>query len=157
MDEAVSDRRRSVGMLLLADGVNEFVDAVEPRKNLFCFRVVTPQHARNDGRVELDTFHAGGYQNAPLVVVQLIDLSLDHAAYRHRNLALDLRDLARQLPHIIVPSDHSLIAQIAKEIDHEERTPLRFLVHHALEILRETIDGEFQSHVPLDVFPGEKL
>ena len=75
---------------------------------------------------------------------ELIHLPLDHAADRLRQLALEVRHGPDQRPAAVVLNDHSAVAQVAEQIDHEERIALGPGVEDGREFFRELVPGKGQ-------------
>lgn len=71
---------------------------------------------------------AGGFRRLEgLFHLELLDLPLDHATDRGGQIALDIRQVARQLPRAFEVRHSAAIPEPAKHIDEKERAPLRLL------------------------------
>src|SRR5262249_42183694 len=82
---------------------------------------------------------------------ELVNLPFDHAADRLRQLALEVRGGLGQFPGTAVPNDDPAVAQVAEQIDHEERIAFRPGVEDAREVIRELMPDKGHRHVAGDV------
>ncbi len=89
-------------------------------------------------------------------MAELIHLPLDHAANRFRQLALDVRHRAGERPAIAFLNDHSAVAQVAKQIHHEERIALGSRVEKCHEFFGQLVPGERQRQVAGEVVAAQE-
>ena len=55
-----------------------------------------------------------------LGLIELIGFPLDHAANRLGQLTLQIRNSLRQKPAVFVLKDHAAVAQVTKQVNHEQ-------------------------------------
>ena len=66
-------------------------------------------------------------------------------------LALQVRERLRQRPATLLLGEHLPIAQVAQQVDHEERIAFGPGVDQSRQSLREAVLGEFQGQIALNV------
>ena len=82
------------------------------------------ERARERDRVELVALDRSAGEEPAVRRVDAVDLALDHAAHRLRQLALDRRHRPRQMEPTLVALDHRAIAQVAQKLGEKERIAL---------------------------------
>ncbi len=107
----------------------------------------------NHCRVKLRALHAGRHQQVTIGAAQLIQLPLDHAPDRFWQFAPEVRHRSDQGPTSLVLNDHSGVAQITEQIDHEKWIALGPGVEDGREFFRELVPGKGQLQVAVQVIP----
>lgn len=154
--EAVVLRERQVGELALGTALDKHMHAFEHVEALFDVRRVHLGGFAQNRRVEFGPLDARRHQQLAVGVVELLDLPLDHAADRFRQVPRTALRRGREPPASLLLEDAAGIPEIPKEVGHEERITLGLLVDVGGERGRERVVREFEREVALDVRPLEK-
>ena len=142
VDEAVAERQRPVGQLLLAQRADKPVDAVQHLQPLLDRVGLQAQGAGHDGPVELEPLDAGGRQQPPVGLVEPVDLAADQAADRLGQVAGQVGDRADEGPAALLARDDAPVAEVAQEVHQEQRAALGLGVDQGDEVGREAVLGE---------------
>src|SRR5712692_6452556 len=105
------------------------------------------QRIRENGGIEFMALDAGGEQELTLVPRQLIDLSLNHRAHRLRQVALDVQYRVGQRPAIALLDDGAAVAQVTKNVAHEERVTVGLRMNEVREVGRELVVRELEVDI----------
>ncbi|MGC4081073.1 MAG: hypothetical protein QM736_02920 [Vicinamibacterales bacterium] len=129
----------------------------EHRAPLLDVRRIALQHLRGDERVELVPLHARHRQQPAVGIVEPIERATDRPAHRLRQFARNRPRAAAQRPPSVDLRNRPDIAQIANDVDHEERVPLGAIVQQRDEVRGERVSGIFERQVAFDVCARENL
>src|SRR2546426_945676 len=127
----------------------------EPRRSLEVADLDLQRICEN-GRVEFMALDAGGEQELTLVTRQLIDLSLNQRAHRLRQVALDVQYRVGQRPAITLLDDGAAVAQVTKNVAHEERMTVGLRMNEVREVGRELVVRELQVDIRSHVVFAER-
>lgn len=110
VDEAVAPGQRAVRQLLFRHKADQAVRAFDVLEPIFDDGRILPQRRRHNRRVKVGTLDTGGDQEPAIRVVYPLDLPLNQAAHRRRQVALGGGERPGQRPTTIITArDHAAI------------------------------------------------
>ena len=142
VDEAVALAQRSVRQLGLVEDADESMHAPEAVEPFLDVADIGAERGGNRRRVEVVPLHRRAGEELAVSGVDAIDLVLDHAADRLRQLAFDRGHRAGQPEAIPMALDHGAIAKVAEQLGQEERVALGARVQERGEEGWELVAGE---------------
>ena len=139
----------------LLDQAHQTVDAIELLEMVLEAQRIDLGDVTHRHRVEGLALHRGGDQQPALLLVERLELALDHRSHRGRNLAVELTHRPRQLPAVAV-DQRAALDQVVQQVDHEQRRTAGLLVHPGAEVGRQAMTGELHGDVGSDVLRREE-
>ena len=133
------------------------MDLIERREPVFDVGRVEREHVTHDRGVELVALHARDREQAPIELVEPIDLASDRSLHRLRQLAGDVCGRLREVPPAAVAHDVAPIAEVAQQVHHEQRVTFGLLVDQRDERGWQRVARELELQVAIDVGPIEVI
>ncbi len=150
MREPVAQRQLTVVGLVLVNETHQRVLAFEPFERVLDILFGPLEHRRQERRIEVDALDGCRTEQASIVIVERIDLALHETSNRLRQFPAQRRQILADDPRAILLLEHLPPAEVAQQIDDEERVAFGALLDEAGESARERMIRELQREIAID-------